>query len=89
MKLDLAATFPGTSRPVGDVLLDKGDYYLHLADLKSYLDADARLTDLYLQRHGWAKMAILNIAGSGEFSSDRTIAQYAADIWRAVPCSPG
>jgi starch phosphorylase len=53
---------------------------MHLADLKSYLEADQRLCDLYANRDEWARKAILNIARSGKFSSDRTIAQYAAEI---------
>jgi starch phosphorylase len=59
---------------------------MHLADLKSYLEADQKLCDLYADRDEWARKAILNIAGSGKFSSDRTIAQYAAEIWNAAPC---
>ena len=59
---------------------------MHLADLPSYLEADARLTALYADQDAWARKAILNVASSGKFSSDRTIAQYAADIWHAKPC---
>lgn len=54
--------------------------------LKSYLDADQRLRELYADSDGWARKAILNVAGSGKFSSDRTISQYAAEIWNAKPC---
>jgi len=67
-------------------LLTHGDHYMHLADLKSYLEADQRLRELYRDGHGWARKAILNVAASGKFSSDRTIAQYAAEIWNAKPC---
>jgi starch phosphorylase len=69
-----------------DVLITNGDYYMHLADLKSYLDADSQLTVTYADGDAWARKAILNVAGSGKFSSDRTIAEYAADIWHAEPC---
>jgi starch phosphorylase len=69
-----------------DTLLTHGDHYMHLADLKSYLEADQRLVELYGDRDGWARKAILNVAGSGKFSSDRTIAEYAAQIWNAEPC---
>ena len=71
--------------PLG-LLITRGDAYLHLADLGSYLEADARLVELYRQPDEWARKAILNIAASGKFSSDRTIAEYAADIWQATPC---
>jgi glycogen phosphorylase len=77
---------PGIFTPIHDALLARGDHYMHLADLKSYLHADQRLCDLYRDSDGWAGKAILNIAGSGKFSSDRTIAQYAAEIWNAQPC---
>jgi len=77
---------PGVFAPIHDALLAYGDHYMHLADLKSYLDADQRLCKLYAEPDAWARKAILNIAGSGKFSSDRTIAQYAAEIWNAEPC---
>jgi glycogen phosphorylase len=77
---------PGVFEPLRETLLTRGDYYMHLADLKSYLDADERLCQLYADSAGWARKAILNIAGSGKFSSDRTIAEYAADIWNVKPC---
>jgi glycogen phosphorylase len=77
---------PGVFQPLRDALLTNGDYFMHLADLRSYLDADQRLRDLYDDQDGWARKVILNVAGSGKFSSDRTIAEYAADIWTARPC---
>jgi starch phosphorylase len=77
---------PGVFGPLRDALLTRGDYYMHLADLKSYLEADQRLVELYIDTDGWARKAVLNVAGSGKFSSDRTIAEYAADIWKAKPC---
>jgi starch phosphorylase len=77
---------PGIFGPLRDALLTKGDHYMHLADLKSYLEADQRLIDLYADPDAWARKAILNIAGSGKFSSDRTIAEYAASIWNLEPC---
>jgi glycogen phosphorylase len=77
---------PGVFTPLRDALLTRGDYYMHLADLKSYLDADHRLRELRSDSDAWARKAILNVAGSGKFSSDRTIAEYAADIWKVGPC---
>jgi starch phosphorylase len=77
---------PGIFAPLCDTLLS-GDYYMHLADLVSYLEADAQLRELYADPDAWARKAILNVATSGKFSSDRTIAEYAADIWHLKPCA--
>ena len=77
---------PGVFAPLRDMLLTHGDHYMHLADLKSYLEADEQLRALYADPDEWARKAILNVAGSGKFSSDRTIAKYAADIWNVQPC---
>jgi starch phosphorylase len=77
---------PGVFAPLRDTLLTAGDHYMHLADLRSYLDADKRLLELYADPDAWARKAILNVAGSGKFSSDRTIAEYAAGIWNVEPC---
>jgi starch phosphorylase len=76
---------PGAFEPLLDTLLTYGDYYMHLADLKSYLEADAKLRELYANKDEWSLMAILNVAGSGKFSSDRTIGDYAAKIWKVKP----
>ena len=77
---------PGVFAPLRDVLLTRGDYYMHLADMKSYLEADHRLVALYADPDRWTRKGILNVGGSGKFSSDRTIAEYAAAIWNAKPC---
>jgi starch phosphorylase len=76
---------PGVFAPLRDMLLTH-DHYMHLADLKSYLEADERLRALYADPDEWARKAILNMAGSGKFSSDRTITEYAAEIWNVQPC---
>jgi starch phosphorylase len=77
---------PGIFAPLRDTLLTNGDHYMLLADLQSYLEADQRLVELYADSDAWARKAILNVAGSGKLSSDRTIAEYAASIWNAEPC---
>jgi starch phosphorylase len=77
---------PGIFAPIHEALLAHGDHYMHLADLKSYLEADQRLCDLHADGDAWARKAILNVASSGKFSSDRSIAEYAAEIWNAKPC---
>ena len=75
----------GVFEPLRDTLLTH-DHYMHLADLTSYLEADRRLCGLYADPDAWARKAILNVASSGRFSSDRSISEYAADIWRVTPC---
>jgi starch phosphorylase len=77
---------PGVFSALRDTLLTNGDHYLHLADLKSYLEADRKLVELYADPDAWARKAILNVASSGKFSSDRTIAEYATAIWNLEPC---
>jgi glycogen phosphorylase len=76
----------GVFAPLRDAMLTLGDRYMHLADLAAYLEADDRLRALFADPDAWAHKAILNVASSGKFSSDRTIAEYAADIWHATPC---
>jgi starch phosphorylase len=76
----------GTFRPIWDTLLTHGDYYMHLADLTSYVQTQERVSSVYLQPESWTRMAIQNVAHSGKFSSDRTIGEYARDIWGAKPC---
>jgi starch phosphorylase len=77
---------PGIFAPIRETLLGKGDYYMHLADLTSYAQAQQRLGELYADPEAWVRKAIINVACSGKFSSDRTIAEYAAGIWNALPC---
>ena len=77
---------PGVFAPLRDTLLTDGDHYMHLADLTSYCQAQQRLGGLYADPGAWARKAILNVASSGKFSSDRTIAQYTSEIWKANPC---
>jgi starch phosphorylase len=77
---------PGLFAPILDALLRDGDRYMHLADLASYGEAHARLSAVYTEQPAWLRKAVLNIAASGRFSSDRTIADYASDIWRVEPC---
>jgi len=77
---------PGVFEPILDALLRRGDHYLHLADLTSYGEAHSRLGEAYVDQENWSRKAILNIAASGPFSSDRTIAEYARDIWHAEAC---
>ena len=59
---------------------------MHLADLTAYASAQAQVGCPLRGPDAWARKAILNVAHSGKFSSDRTIAEYAAEIWNAEPC---
>ena len=77
---------PGVFAPLRDTLLTGGDHYMHLADLTSYCQAQDRVGALYGEPGAWAQKAILNVASSGKFSSDRTIAEYNSEIWKAKPC---
>jgi starch phosphorylase len=77
---------PGVFAPLVQALLPNGDHYMHLADLKSYVETDGRVCELYADPDAWARKAVLNVAASGKFSSDRTIAEYAAGIWNVKPC---
>jgi len=74
----------GLFRPLVDQLLNS-DYYLLLADFDAYLDAQAEVDRLYMNPEQWARRSILNTAGMGKFSSDRTIAEYAGEIWKIEP----
>lgn len=77
---------PGIFEPIRETLLHGGDYYMHLADLAEYVKTQEKALALYSNRSAWATMAIHNVARSGKFSSDRTILEYAREIWGASPC---
>ncbi len=72
---------PELFEPIHFNLLSGGDYFCLLADFADYVKTQARLEDDYRERAAWRRRAILNVARSGKFSSDRTIADYARDIW--------
>ena len=76
---------PGRYRGLIDSLLWGGDHYLLLADYESYVAAQGRVDALYREPAQWARRAIANVAGMGAFSSDRTIRQYAEQIWNIAP----
>jgi starch phosphorylase len=75
---------PGLFKWIRDTLLDRDDYFV-LADFASYIDTQAEVSRQYVQPDRWVRKAILNLARIGRFSSDRTVAEYARDIWRLAP----
>ncbi len=68
-------------QPIIDSLLYQGDYYFHLADFDSYVAAQQRVSCDFQNVPAWAGKAILNVARSGKFTSDRAVSEYAKDIW--------
>ncbi len=80
---------PGLFDPILRSLLDYNDYYMLLADLRSYIDAQARVDATYRDAAKWNNMSLVNIARSGRFSSDRAILEYAKDIWGVKPVTFG
>jgi starch phosphorylase len=76
---------PGLFKPIIDNLLHHGDPYLLLADYASYIECQGRVEAAYKDQNEWIKKSILNVANMGKFSSDRTIAQYAKEIWNVKP----
>nr|MCR4756572.1 glycogen/starch/alpha-glucan phosphorylase [Butyrivibrio sp.] len=73
-------------RPLYNCLLNtinssKADQYFILKDFESYLEAQKRISDAYQDKKRWAKMALLNTASCGKFSSDRTIQEYVDEVW--------
>jgi starch phosphorylase len=76
---------PERFRPIVDNLLTRGDHYLLLADYASYVACQTEVEAAYRDQTQWLRKAILNVANMGKFSSDRTIQQYAEQIWQAKP----
>jgi starch phosphorylase len=79
---------PGLFRPIYDSMLYGGDRYLHLADFESYVQTQARAGRDFLDERQWARKMILTIGRMGKFSSDRSVSEYARDIWGVSPVAP-
>src|SRR5271167_694183 len=80
---------PGTFRPVTESLLEGGDRYMLLADLRDYIRTQEQVDTAYKDRDCWDRKAIMNVARAGRFSSDRAIQEYASQIWHVDPCDVG
>ena len=76
---------PGLFDPILRSLIDYNDYYMLLADLKSYCEAQDRVDAAYRDAKTWNRMSLVNIARSGRFSSDRAVLEYAEKIWNIKP----
>ena len=76
---------PGLFDPIVRNLLDYNDYYMLLADLRSYSDAQDRVDAAYRNAKKWNQMSLVNIAKSGRFSSDRAVQEYCDEIWHIKP----
>ncbi|MBK0032881.1 glycogen phosphorylase [Erwinia sp. S43] len=76
---------PGRYRNIFDSLVNLGDHYQLLADYRSYVDTQDKVDKLYRNKGEWTRRALINIANMGYFSSDRTIQEYADEIWGIQP----
>jgi starch phosphorylase len=76
---------PGLLRWINQSILDRGDTYFHVVDLPAYIETQGRVSEEFSQPAAWAAKAILNVARIGRFSCDRTVAEYARDIWQIRP----
>ena len=77
---------PTLYQPIFDALIHRGDYYCLLADFRDYVETQRAVDEAYQDPDRWARMCVMNIANMGVFSSDRTIREYAGQIWGAEPC---
>ena len=75
----------GLFRWIFDELVHRGDRYYHIADFPSYVETQKRIAEEYRQDDIWYRKSVLNVARIGKFSSDRTVLEYARDIWHIGP----
>jgi starch phosphorylase len=76
---------PGLFHPIVNSLLDEGDRYMVLADFEAYVECQRKASLAYLDVENWTRKCILNVAHMGRFSSDRTVGEYAQEIWQVDP----
>ncbi|NLD39080.1 MAG: glycogen/starch/alpha-glucan phosphorylase [Desulfatiglans sp.] len=80
---------PALFRPITASLLDRGDFYMLLADYRSYIATQEQVSIAFKDKNEWIKKSILNTANMGRFSSDRSVSEYARDIWGIKPPESG
>ena len=75
-------------KPLLDSLLQGGDYFMLLPDYASYVECQEKVSEAFRNQDEWTRKSILNTANTGKFSSDRTIKEYASEIWGVEPVKP-
>jgi starch phosphorylase len=80
---------PGLFDPVIHAIRSPHDPWLVAADFRAFVDAQEKVASAYRDRERWVRMSIVNTAASGKFSTDRTMAEYNAEIWQLTPVAPG
>ena len=76
---------PHMFMPIVEALLDHGDYYMVLADYRTFVAAQEEVSRVFQDQDEWARRSILNTANMGRFSSDRAVMEYARQIWNVQP----
>ncbi|MCF7763712.1 MAG: glycogen/starch/alpha-glucan phosphorylase [Verrucomicrobia bacterium] len=80
---------PGIFKPLIDSLLEHGDRYMLLADMRNYIETQERVDACFVNKTDWDRKSILNVARAGHFSSDRTVLEYTREIWNVKPVEVG
>nr|WP_150103053.1 glycogen/starch/alpha-glucan phosphorylase [Sideroxydans lithotrophicus] len=79
---------PNRYQEISDALLKNGDHFMLLADYAAYIACQDKVNELYRDPKEWTRRAILNVAGMGKFSCDRTVREYAERVWHVAPIEP-
>jgi starch phosphorylase len=80
---------PGLFDPIIQAIRSPNDPWLVAADFRAFIDAQEKVAAAYRDRERWVRMSIINTAASGKFSTDRTMTEYNAEIWKLTPVAPG
>ncbi|MDL2275800.1 glycogen/starch/alpha-glucan phosphorylase, partial [Desulfosarcina sp. OttesenSCG-928-G10] len=85
MRGDFSPEDPHLFSPIIESLLQRGDFYMVLADYRAYVDTHTAVATLFMNHEEWVRKSILNTARMGKFSSDRSVKEYADRIWKLEP----